>query len=143
MNDGPIPPVTPGGTPLRELARIVYAVLALPGPLSNADELTYLQNRVRLVRQAMKDIRDDLDIHRDPLSVIAVVANLRRQALAVNPEDLTIRGLAARAGVDRSTVIGWTQTGVLSCTSNRNGERRLVEAEVRALLASLLKKESR
>jgi hypothetical protein len=75
-----IPPVPPGSTPLRELAHAVANALALPGPATTRDELTYLRitrDRARLVVIAMRRILADHEIENDPGDVMAAVTILR------------------------------------------------------------------
>jgi hypothetical protein len=77
-----IPPVPPGSTPLRELAHAVANALALPGPATTRDELTYLRirrDRARLVVFAMLRILADHEIENDPGDVMAAVTTLREQ----------------------------------------------------------------
>jgi hypothetical protein len=77
-----IPPVPPGSTPLREMARAIATALALPRPATTRDELTYLRiarNRARLVQFAMQRIIADREIENDPGDVMAAVTTLREQ----------------------------------------------------------------
>ena len=77
-----IPPVPPGSTPLRELAHAVANSLALPGPATTRDELTYLRisrDRARLVVFAMRRILADREIEDNPGDVMAAVTTLREQ----------------------------------------------------------------
>jgi hypothetical protein len=70
-----IPPVPPGSTPLRELARAVAGVLTLTNP---ATRIT--RDRARRVRQAMRDIPGDRETGTGPRDVMVAVASLREQA---------------------------------------------------------------
>jgi hypothetical protein len=74
-----IPPVPPGSTPLRQIARAVDKALTLPKPATERDELTYLRilrDRARCVRQAMRDILGDPEIEQDERDVMVVVGEL-------------------------------------------------------------------
>jgi hypothetical protein len=82
MSGPVIPPVPPGSTPLRELAHAVANALALPGPATTRDELTYLRitrDRARLVVFAMRRILADREIENEPGDVMAAVTTLRDQ----------------------------------------------------------------
>ncbi len=67
---GPVTPVPPGSTPLRELLAAITAALTLPGPATDRDEVTYLRihrDRARLVlftcRRLLADREaDDRDV---------------------------------------------------------------------------------
>jgi hypothetical protein len=74
--------VSPGSTPLRELAHAVATSLTLPTPAITRDELTYLRisrDRARLVVFAMRRILVDREIENDPRDVMAAVSTLRDQ----------------------------------------------------------------
>jgi hypothetical protein len=92
MTDSPITaisPVPPGSTPLRQTALAVDQVLELPRAAIERQELDYLRclrNRVRLVRQAMKDILADPGIETDSRDVMAILASLRQQAAALGDD---------------------------------------------------------
>jgi len=90
MTDRPIPPVPRGSTPLRQAASAVDQVLELPRAAIERQELAYLRclrNRVRLVRQAMRDILADPDIETDSRDVMAVLVSLREQAAALGDDN--------------------------------------------------------
>jgi hypothetical protein len=63
LPDGPaVRPIPPGSSPLRELCHAVDQALALPGPATLRDEVTYLRilrDRARLVRQAVRRLLAD------------------------------------------------------------------------------------
>lgn len=76
--------VPPGSTLLRELCHAVDQALALPGPATTRDELTYLRimrDRARLVRQAMRRLLNDREA--DERDVMLVVASLRDEAASL------------------------------------------------------------
>ena len=82
MSGSAVPPVSPGSTPLRELALAIANALTLPAPATIRDELTYLRitrDRARLVVFAMRRILTDREIEDDPRDVMAAVSTLRDQ----------------------------------------------------------------
>ena len=82
MSGSAVPPVSPGSTPLRELAHAVANALTLPAPATIRDELIYLRitrDRARLVVFAMRRILTDREIEDDPRDVMAAVSTLRDQ----------------------------------------------------------------
>jgi hypothetical protein len=80
--DGPaVRPVPPGSTPLRELCHAIDKALALPGPATLRDEVTYLRilrERARLVRRAIRRLLADREA--DDRDVMIVVCGLRNEA---------------------------------------------------------------
>jgi hypothetical protein len=81
VTDSPIPPLPPGSTPLRQLARTIDQVLTLPAIAGLREEVVYLRilrDRTRLVRGAMQRILRDCDA--DDLDVMVIVGQLREQA---------------------------------------------------------------
>jgi len=84
-----MPPVPPGSTPLRQVALAVDETLTLPRAAIERQELAYLRclrDRVRLVRQAMKDILADPGIETDSRDVMAIIISLRQQAAAAGDD---------------------------------------------------------
>jgi hypothetical protein len=76
------PPVPPGRTPLRKLAKAVAAALTLPNTATTRDELTYLRiarGRARLVVLAMRRILADRETEGDPGALMAAVTTLHEQ----------------------------------------------------------------
>jgi hypothetical protein len=83
---GPVPPVPPGPTPLRELCGAVAQALTLPNQATTRDEVTYLRimrDRARLVLSAMRRVLRDREIEDDPRDVMIVAASLRDEAASL------------------------------------------------------------
>jgi hypothetical protein len=82
VNDGPVPLVPAGSSPLRELARAVDETLRLPEPWPrDVDEEIFLRlsrDRADIVGQAMRRIISQPGD--DPGELIATTAWLREQA---------------------------------------------------------------
>ena len=77
------PDVPPGSTPLREFVHAVASTLALPGPATQRDEVTYLRisrDRARLVMLICRKILADREIEADPADIMLAVFTLRDQA---------------------------------------------------------------